>query len=551
MTNTSPKGSPAGTPPAAPRKPPPRRIGLQVKLVCMLLAIAMVPLVVAAVLIDQTAKVAHNFATNETAFLRPPLEQARGVYLELIATKRDLYYRQVALRLAALPALVALARGPAVPGEENDEENDDGIGQRLDQLLAETPELHGIEIVAPGGAILASRQRARAEAEAEAALQEGRAGWREITVEEPIAGTGAMLGLTFAASMALQEDYLALSQALQRAERIDEVRSALPASYRAAFWLLVGGVIVLVSIAGIVLARRLTVRISALVSGTRRVAAGDLTSRVDLGGSDELAELAWAFNRMIEELEHDREQISYLQRMGAWQEVARKLAHEIKNPLTPIQLAVQQVVSSYRGDDERFRTVLVATEEIVTEEIDGLRRLVDAFRTLGQLPRVEVQPLDVGMVVEDLTRNPALCDHLTLHPPEEPVMVSGDRLLLRRVLANLVENGIHAGMGIGGSGKVVIRWHADADRERAVLTVDDEGPGVTPEMRSKIFEPYVTGKEHGTGLGLAICKKIVLEHRGTLGLAAERAPTGGARFTLSVPLAPADGEHGAAGAEDE
>jgi nitrogen fixation/metabolism regulation signal transduction histidine kinase len=526
--------------PSQPASPPRRRrIGLQLKLVAVLLAIAMVPLVVAAVLIEQTGQIAHNFASNETAFLRPHLDRARQVYLELIATKRDLYYRQVALRVASLPAVAALAAPitPLLPSAVEQEAT--ARLDALDALIRATPELHAIAVQAADGTTLAQRSRAA----------EPAARVRPVAIEEPVADTGARVVLTFAASATLQEDYVALRQALQRAERIDEVRTALPGSYRAAFWLLVGAVIAMVSLTGILLARRFTARIQALVQGTRRVGAGDLASRVELPGRDELAELSFAFDRMVGELANDREQIAYLQRVGAWQDVARKLAHEIKNPLTPIQLAVQQAASSYRGDDERYRKLLRDTEEIVTEEIDGLGRLVDAFRTLGQLPRVDPRPLDLGEVAADLFKDPNLRGHLDAHAPEAPVMVRGDRLLLRRVLTNLVENGVHAGVEAGKAGRVSIRWRAEPAQRRAVLEVDDEGAGVAEHIRGRLYEPYVTGKAQGTGLGLAICKKIALEHRGTLALSDTPAPAGGARFLLSLPLA--DGEDEPARVEDE
>jgi two-component system nitrogen regulation sensor histidine kinase NtrY len=519
-------------PVSAPRR---RRIGLQLKLVAVLLAVASVPLVVAAVLIEQTGQIAHNFASNETAFLRPHLDRARQAYRDLIATKRELY-RQVALRAAELPAIAALAR-PGAPVSPSAAEQE--AAARIDALIRATPELHEIAVHAADGTVLVRRSRA----------PEPAATAHPLAVEEPVADTGARVVLTFAANATLQEDYVALHQALQRAQRIDEVRTALPGSYRAAFWLLVGAVIAMVSVTGILLARRFTARIEALVQGTRRVGAGDLASRVELPGRDELAELSRAFDRMVGQLANDREQIAYLQRMGAWQDVARKLAHEIKNPLTPIQLAVQQAVSSYRGDDERYRKLLRDTEEIVTEEIAGLRRLVDAFRTLGQLPRVAPKPLDLGEVAADLFKDPNLRGLLDEHAPEAPVMVRGDRLLLKRVLTNLVENGVHAGVEAGKAGRVSIRWRAEPAQRRAVLEVDDEGTGVAAHIRERLFEPYVTGKPQGTGLGLAICKKIALEHRGTLTLSDAAAPTGGARFVLSLPLA--DGEDAAASVEDE
>src|SRR4029079_3332012 len=145
-------------------------------------------------------------------------------------------------------------------------------------------------------------------------------------------------------------------------------------------------------------------------------------------------------------------------RMGVWQDVARRLAHEIKNPLTPIQLAVQQCVSSYKGGDPRFGRPLVDTGEIVGEEIEGLRRLVDTFRTLGALPKVEAAPIALAEAIEELKLDPTMAARLTLRPPAAPVTVRADKLLLKRVLSNLVENGIHAGVENGKPGDVVVSW---------------------------------------------------------------------------------------------
>jgi len=114
--------------------------------------------------------------------------------------------------------------------------------------------------------------------------------------------------------------------------------------------------------------------------------------------------------------------------------------------------------------------------------------------------------------------------------------VRADRLLLKRLLANLIENGIHAGQEAGASGDVVIGWAADPARDAATILVDDFGKGVPEASRDRIFEPYVTSKATGTGLGLAIARKIAIEHGGDLVLAPDRAPTGGARFVVSLPL---------------
>jgi signal transduction histidine kinase len=117
------------------------------------------------------------------------------------------------------------------------------------------------------------------------------------------------------------------------------------------------------------------------------------------------------------------------------------------------------------------------------------------------------------------------------------VTVRADKLLLKRVLSNLVENGLHAARDSGASPEVVVSWSPDPAASRVTIFVDDHGPGVPPESQAKIFEPYVTTKATGTGLGLAISKKIALEHDGDLTISADRAPTGGARFVLTLPLA--------------
>ena len=206
--------------------------------------------------------------------------------------------------------------------------------------------------------------------------------------------------------------------------------------------------------------------------------------------------------------------------------MARRLAHEIKNPLTPIQLMVQELQARYTGDDPRYRKLLDDAREIVSEEIAGLRRQVDAFTAFAKLPRVEPRPLDLAEVALDVARDGVL----TVDAPAEPVTVRGDRLLLRRALANLVDNAREA-----GARTVRVTWRRDGDR--ALLFLDDDGPGVDAEVRDRLFDPYVTSKPHGTGLGLAIVKKTVLEHGGHVDLSASPSPLGGARFELSLPLA--------------
>jgi nitrogen fixation/metabolism regulation signal transduction histidine kinase len=493
------------------------RMRLQVKLVLVLLVLSLVPLAVTALLVGNLGEVAQNFARNHVSELRPHLVRAQDTYRELISAKKK-QYQELARRLASTP----LARDIALQGTSDERD------YALREQLEEHDKLLRIEIRSKEGGVLASVAR-------EESSRPDMAEHREIKIAQAVGIAGAQFEAVFAAELAPTRDLQALGEALAVSKRVDTLQSSLPSSYRMAFLLLVGGVVLAVLAIAIVFAGRMSRRIDVLVHGARSVAKGDLDSKVDLGGQDELAELAFAFNGMVNDLQKERQKILYLQRIGAWQDVARKLAHEIKNPLTPIQLVVQQAVSSYEGDDEKYKKLLGTCDEIVREEIDGLRRLVDAFRDLGRLPKVEAASLSVTAVVDDLQSNPSLAASLTLEGPDEDLTVNADRLLLRRTLVNLIENGMHAGEENDKPGKVVLRWRALEGM--AEFTIDDEGRGVPPEKRDEIFDPYVTSKDTGTGLGLAIAKKVALDHGGNLRLEEEAAPTGGARFVLEIPLA--------------
>ncbi len=485
---------------------PKRSASLQIKLTVGLVVIVMMPLVVSYFLIDQIGKVAANFAAGEADTHVVVMDKALDVYRDLFVTTKN-YQAEVADRLAHRPDLLAL--DPKM---------------KLDALLGDT--LRGVAVLRPDGSVVAEATRPPTGPQ-----------WRDKVLDQPVGTLGASLRLTFEVSATLQDDYQELKSQVDTSRQvITQVRNALPEGYRTAFFVMMALAGLAAVAFGIVASTLVTRRIASLVTTARKVSDGHLDARVSLRGKDEMAELGDAFNTMLDDLAQTRSQVEYLQRIGAWQDVARRLAHEIKNPLTPIQLAVQQTVSAYKGDDPKFKRLLTDTKEIVEEEIEGLRRLVDTFRTLGQLPKVEKSPIALADVLEELRLDPTFAQKLELVPPKLPVTVRADKLLLKRVLANLVENGIHAGAEAGADGKVVVAWRVDDRGEAVAITVDDQGKGVSEADRERIFEPYVTTKETGTGLGLAIAKKITIEHGGTLEVAEQPAPTGGARFVVSLPL---------------
>jgi nitrogen fixation/metabolism regulation signal transduction histidine kinase len=280
-------------------------------------------------------------------------------------------------------------------------------------------------------------------------------------------------------------------------------------------------------------------------------------------GNDEIRELTKAFNGMVRDLRESRARIDYLQRIGAWQEFARRLAHEIKNPLTPIQLAAQEMHRSYTGDDARYRRKLEDACAIVEEEVDTLRRLVSEFSNFAKLPRADLAPADLSEFVRDLKRSvaaivedvgPTARAEVTVDAPEHAMPVRIDAMMLKRCTDNLVRNALQALRGRERKGHVRV-WAREVDTtsesagSAAVgsesagsaaiggfeLRVEDDGPGVPEKDREAIFDPYFTTKSDGTGLGLAIVKKVVLEHGGEI--RCEASELGGAAFVIALPRA--------------
>ena len=345
-----------------------------------------------------------------------------------------------------------------------------------------------------------------------------------------------LLELTFGISKEIYANFLALREAMEREQDLERVLPVvLPRIFRGLGVALVI-VLALATAIGLFVARRATGRVATLREAARRVGEGDLAVRVSPRGKDELDELGRAFDRMVAELAEARPRLEYLQKVSAWQEVARRLAHEIKNPLTPIQLSVQELASKYRDGDPEYEKLLATAQEILAEEIGTIRRLVDDFSAFAKLPKVAPAPVDLGQIVDDFVRAHAEWQpFLRYAPPAAPVGAEGDRMLIRRVLVNLVENAVQAASGAGRAPTVTLSVSADAARGVATLVVDDNGPGIPARERERVFDPYVTTKEHGTGLGLAIVRKIVLDHGGDVHASA--TPDGGARLTVTLPAA--------------
>ncbi|MBC8133955.1 MAG: HAMP domain-containing protein [Deltaproteobacteria bacterium] len=354
-----------------------------------------------------------------------------------------------------------------------------------------------------------------------------------------VPGAPRMLELTFGIDRQLYANFLSLRQAVEKERELDRVLPLLlPGLFRGLILELVLVLIVATAI-GLLVARRATSRVATLRDAASRVAGGDLSVRIAPRGRDELDDLGRAFDRMVGELGDARSRLEYLQKVSAWQEVARRLAHEIKNPLTPIQLVVQQLRSQYRGDDSGYRHLLDTAGEVLGEEIGSIRRLVDDFSAFAKLPKVEPTPVDLGSLIDDFARaHPEWNASVEAERPARVVEALCDRMLIRRVLANLVENAIQACEAAGRTARVRLSVAWNAATATATIQVDDNGPGISPSTSSRVFDPYFTTKEHGTGLGLAIVRKIIIDHGGDVSVGVAPQPLGGARFSVQLPTVP-------------
>jgi len=218
-------------------------------------------------------------------------------------------------------------------------------------------------------------------------------------------------------------------------------------------------------------------------------------------------------------------------RLAAWAEMARIIAHEIKNPLTPIRLSVEHLREVWRRGSPEFGRVLEDCVANVLRQTDELRRSASEFSDYSRLPEPRMEPVDLALAVREAAAAFAGAPGIRWRVSAEPgTMVEADPRLLARVFANLVGNAVEA-LGLSG-GDIALSARRDGDRIR--VSVEDDGPGVAPAILPRLFEPYFSARSGGTGLGLAIVKKILEEHGGSI--SAHNRKEGGFRVEFDLPV---------------
>lgn len=319
-----------------------------------------------------------------------------------------------------------------------------------------------------------------------------------------------------------------VKNAVHTYKHIEMAEGELRTAFLLAFLVAAAGVVILACVIGIRIGFGITRPLHALLKGTREMARDNLQYRIPNNRDDEIGVLIESFNQMAQDLVENRRKRVEAEQIAAWREIARRLAHEIKNPLTPIQLAVQQMRDKYAGDDPEYQRFVTDCTEIVTEEVTTLRSLVEEFANFARMPSLSLAPSDLNKSVRRVVRlYPDARIHLDL--ADDQPLLELDSEQMRRVLINLIENGIDAS---GKNGQITIRTHGDG--ETSVLSVIDSGPGVPIADRARIFQPYISTKESGMGLGLAVVRSIVEDHGGHISVT--DAPTGGAQFDLQLPI---------------
>ncbi len=301
--------------------------------------------------------------------------------------------------------------------------------------------------------------------------------------------------------------------------------------------LLVGGSgIVLAILLSTWTAGRVTRPVEQLATAAQDVAAGNWNARVEVAGNDEIAQLAESFNRMTGELLAQKERLMQAERVAAWRELARRLAHELKNPLFPLQITVENLLRARSLSAEQFDEIFRESSQTLLAEISNLKGIIGRFSEFSKMPQPQLQRVDVNEIVRGVAQlfqaqlqAPGRAAITCRTEPGETVgAIAADPELLHRALSNLVLNAMDA-MPSGGA----LTLRTRRDDGRVVIEVADTGSGLTREECERIFTPYYTSKQHGTGLGLAIVQSVVSDHRGRISVRSE--PQKGTTFVIELP----------------
>lgn len=311
-------------------------------------------------------------------------------------------------------------------------------------------------------------------------------------------------------------------------ERILSTTSLLLAFYSLIFGIL----LVVVSF----ISSQLTSPLESIQNALKRISDGDLNVKLPVRSEDEIGTLTKAYNEMATKLKTVQKELAVNEREAAWKEMAQQIAHEIKNPLTPMKLNLQHLerqLASPKNDGDDVKPKVNKITSSMIEQIDALNKIASDFSKFAKPIQHQLKPLELNALVQSVTEMYSTTEgySIEIDLTKKYLPILGSKEELRRVLVNLIKNATEA---IKSNGNVIVKTYTDPKNIHAFITISDDGDGISSIDKDKIFVPNFSTKSSGTGLGLAIAKKIVEEHDGKITF--KSSSKQGTTFTIQLPL---------------
>ena len=288
--------------------------------------------------------------------------------------------------------------------------------------------------------------------------------------------------------------------------------------------------IAIVFIIFIIFLNLLTNPLTRLQTATQKMAKGDFNVRVKEAPFSPINNLIVSFNSMVAELELSRNKLLQAEKEMMWREMAQVMAHEIKNPLTPLRLSAQRLEQKYYSKSSDFDKVFSDSLEIMNEEIDNLQTLVQEFSKFARMPSANFIHYNLNDQIKEIVTPYESKVNIQLDLDESLPKFYGDKMQMKQVFVNLIQNAIQSIKGSDGAISIITKYKSP----KFIITIEDNGEGIQDEDLDKIFRPYFTKREKGTGLGLAIVKRIVSQHNGRIEVTSKKSK--GTKFTIIIHL---------------
>jgi nitrogen fixation/metabolism regulation signal transduction histidine kinase len=294
-----------------------------------------------------------------------------------------------------------------------------------------------------------------------------------------------------------------------------------------AFIFLIAGTIALF------ITNKITRSFSVIGDKMKEISVGRNNEEIVWNRNDEIGELVKQYNKMVRQLEQSAGALAKSEREGAWREMARQVAHEIKNPLTPMKLSIQYLQKAINSNQANVKQLTSNVANTLVEQIDHLSKIAADFARFANIGNTHLEIFDLHDVLENLTdlfqANPNV--DFVWNKSNEEIIIKADKTHMNRLFTNLITNAIEA---CNGNGHCVVEIDERLEDSKAVIEIQDNGEGIAPEMQPKIFTPNFTTKTSGTGLGLAMCKSIVEQSGGSIWFETEQGR--GTTFYVALPV---------------